>query len=98
MGEGYTKESIQARIGILQVLAEPAEKQLDVYRLSEMLAVINKNHISSIGELEGRILRLKKEFEKTKGEECREKLRKYLDIRDTYIDQLTLHYLCGTIK
>lgn len=84
LGEDYTKESIQARIGILQVFAEPAEKQLDVYRLSEMLAVINKDHISSIGDLEGRILRLRKEYEKSESEECREKLKEYLDIRDAY--------------
>ena len=49
-----------------------------------MLAVINKEHISSIGDLEGRIMRLRKEYEKNKGEKCREKLKVYLDIRDTY--------------
>ena len=84
LGEDYTKVSIQARINMLQTFTSPAEKQLDVYRLSEMLAVINKDHISSIGDLEGRILRLKKEYEKSKGEKCREKLRAYLYIRDTY--------------
>ncbi len=86
LGEDYTEKSIQARIGILQVFAEPAEKQLDVFRLSEMLSVINKDHILSIGDLEGRILRLKKEYEKSEGEESREKLKVYLDIRDTYND------------
>ena len=84
LGEDYTEESLNARIGMIQVFTKPIENQLDVYRLSEMLAVINKDHILSIGDLEGRILRLKKEYEKSKGEECRDKLREYLDIRDTY--------------
>ena len=84
LGEDYTKESIQARIDMLRAFAKPIEKQADVYRLSEMLGVINKDRISSIGDLEGRIMRLRKEYEKNKGEECREKLREYLYIRDTY--------------
>lgn len=86
LGEDYTKVSIQARINMLQTFTSPTEKQPDVYKLSEMLAVINKNHILSVGDLEGRILRLKKEYEKSEGEECREKLKVYLDIRDTYND------------
>lgn len=86
LGEDYTKVSIQARIDMLRFFAKPIENQLDVYRLSEMLGVINKDHISSIGDLEGRIMRLKKEYEKSEGEECREKLKVYLDIRDTYND------------
>ena len=84
LGEDYTEESLDARIGMIQVFAKPIKNQLDVYRLSEMLAVINKDHISSIGDLEGRILRLRKEYEKSESEECREKLKEYLDIRDTY--------------
>ena len=98
LGEDYTKESIQARIGILQVFAEPTEKQLDVYRLSEMLAVINKDHISSIGDLEGRILRLRKEYEKNKGEKCLKKLKVYLDIRDTYNDISKGDYISKLVK
>ena len=86
LGEDYTEESINSRISMIQVFAKPIKKQVDVYKLSEMLAVINKNHITSIGDLEGRILRLKKEYEKSKGKECREKLKVYLDIRDTYND------------
>ncbi|WP_028510265.1 hypothetical protein [Ruminococcus sp. NK3A76] len=82
--EDYTEEPLNARISMIQVFANPAENQLDVYKLSEMLAVINKDHISSIGDLEGRILRLKKEYEKSESEKCREKLKEYLDIRDTY--------------
>lgn len=84
LGEDYTKESIQARIDMLRAFAKPTENQLDVYKLSEMLAVINKDHISSIGDLEGRILRLRKEYDKSNGEECLKKLKEYLDIRDTY--------------
>jgi len=84
LGEDYTKESIQARIDMLRAFAKPIENQLDVYKLSEMLAVINKDHVSSIGDLEGRILRLRKEYDKSKGEECLKKLKEYLDIRDTY--------------
>ena len=49
-----------------------------------MLAVINKDHILSIGNLEGRIMQLRKEYEKSNGEKCREKLKEYQDIRDTY--------------
>ena len=84
LGEDYTKVSIQARINMLQTFTRPAEKQLDVYKLSEMLVVINKDHISSIGDLEGRILRLRKEYEKSEGEESLKKLRVYQDIKDTY--------------
>ena len=84
LGENYTEESLEARIGMIQVFAKPIENQLDVFRLSEMLAVINKDHISSVGDLEGRILRLRKEYEKSESEECRDKLRVYQDIKDTY--------------
>ena len=57
------------------------ENDLDIYRLSAQLSVINKEHISSIGELEGRIARLRDEFEKLKGSEQTEKL---LQIRQKY--------------
>ena len=98
LGEDYTEKSLNARIGMIQAFAKPIEKQVDVYRLSEMLAVINKDHISSIGDLEGRILRLKKEYEKSEGEECREKLKVYLDIRDTYNDISKGDYISKLIK
>ncbi len=84
LGEDYTEESLDARIGMIQFFAEPIKKQFDAYRLSEMLAVINKDHISSIGDLEGRILRLRKEYEKSEGEESLKKLRVYQDIKDIY--------------
>ena len=98
LGEDYTEESLDARISMIQVFAKPIEKQVDVYKLSKMLAVINKDHISSIGDLEGRILRMKKEYEKSKGEECREKLKEYLDIRDTYNDISKGDYISKLIK
>ena len=44
------------------------DNDLDVYRLSAQLSVISQNNISSIGELEGRISRLKEEYEKRRGE------------------------------
>lgn len=84
LGEDYTEGSLNARISMIQVFAKPIENQLDVYRLSEMLAVINKDHISSIGDLEGRIMRLRKEYEKSESEESLKKIRVYQDIKDTY--------------
>ena len=45
-----------------------ADNDLDVYKLSAQLSVISKNNISSIGELEGRISRLKAEYEKRRVE------------------------------
>ncbi len=44
------------------------ENDLDVYRLSAQLSVISKNRISSIGELEGRIMKLRSEYEKQRQE------------------------------
>ena len=40
------------------------ENDLDVYRLSAQLSVINKDNIRSIGDLEGRISKLRIEYEK----------------------------------
>ena len=45
-----------------------ADNDLDVYKLSAQLSVISKNNLGSIGELEGRISRLKEEYEKRRGE------------------------------
>ena len=45
-----------------------ADNDLDVYRLSAQLSIISKNNIESIGELEGRISRLKDEYEKRRVE------------------------------
>ena len=44
------------------------DNDLDVYRLSAQLSVISKDRIGSIGELEGQINRLKKEYEKRRVE------------------------------
>ena len=41
-----------------------ADNDLDIYRLSAQLSVINREHIGSIGELEGRINEQKKQYEK----------------------------------
>ena len=63
-----------------------------------MLVVINKDHISSIGDLEGRILRLRKEYEKSKGEESLKKLRVYQDIKDTYNEISQGDYISKLVK
>lgn len=44
------------------------ENDLDVFRLSAQLSVISKEHITSIGELEGRIKRLRDDYDKHKAE------------------------------
>ena len=44
------------------------DNDLDVYRLSAQLSVINQEHIGSIGELEGRINEQRKEYEKLRTE------------------------------
>ena len=68
-----------AIIGDVRVLAEQRKKlprkhivtaeysvdnDLDVYRLSAQLSVINRDNIGSIGELEGRISKVRSEYEK----------------------------------
>ena len=45
-------------------LPHSIENDLDIYKLSEQLSVINRNNINSIGELEGKISRLRAEYEK----------------------------------
>ena len=45
-----------------------ADNDLDVYKLSAQLAVINKNHIGSIGEVEGQIARLKDFYDRERVE------------------------------
>ena len=46
------------------ILPYSADNDLDVYKLSAQLSVINRDKIGSIGELEGKISRLKAEYEK----------------------------------
>ena len=72
-----------AVIGDVRILAEQQRKiprkriitseysvdnDLDVYRLSAQLSVINKDNIVSIGDLEGRITKLRAEYEKQRQE------------------------------
>ena len=82
-----------------------AENDLDVYRLSAQLSVINQEHISSIGELEGRIARLRDEYEKLRGSEQKEKLMQirqryevYCDIVKTYSEISKLDYISGIVE
>lgn len=44
------------------------QNDMDVYKLSAQLSIINRDHIHSIGELEGKIERLKDEYEKARQE------------------------------
>ncbi|WP_051588903.1 hypothetical protein [Ruminococcus sp. NK3A76] len=52
------------------------ENDLDVYRLSAQLSVINKDNIRSIGDLEGRISKLRIEYEKQR-QEINEHIEEY---------------------
>ena len=44
------------------------ENDLDVYKLSAQLSVIGKDNIKSIGDLQGRITKLRADYEKQRGE------------------------------
>ena len=44
------------------------ENDLDVYKLSAQLSVISKDNIKSIGDLQGRIAKLRVDYEKQRGE------------------------------
>ena len=52
------------------------ENDLDVYRLSAQLSVINKDNIRSIGDLEGRISKIRTEYEKQR-QEINEQIEEY---------------------
>lgn len=52
------------------------DNDLDVYRLSAQLSVINKDNIRSIGDLEGRIAKLRIEYEKQR-QEINEHIEEY---------------------
>ncbi|MBR3667983.1 MAG: hypothetical protein IKN66_12680 [Ruminococcus sp.] len=56
--------------------AYSVENDLDVYRLSAQLSVINKDNIRSIGDLEGRITKLRIEYEKQR-QEINEQIEEY---------------------
>ena len=81
--ESKLRAAYVAIIGDVRILAEQrkkvprkrivtaeysADNDFDVYKLSAQLSVISKNNLGSIGELEGRINRLKAEYEKRRGE------------------------------
>ncbi|MBR0528249.1 MAG: relaxase/mobilization nuclease domain-containing protein [Ruminococcus sp.] len=81
------------------------DNDLDVYHLSAQLSVINREHIGSIGELEGRIARLRDEYEKLRGSEQNEKLlqirQKYdvfTDIQKTYGEITKSDYISGLVE
>lgn len=61
-------------------LDNAANRHPDVYKLSEQLAIINRDNIGSIGELEGRIKQIKRETEKA---------RQSLDALAAELDNLT---------
>ena len=56
--------------------AYSVENDLDVYRLSAQLSVISKDNIRSIGDLEGRISKLRIEYEKQR-QEINEHIEEY---------------------
>ena len=56
--------------------AYSVENDLDVYWLSAQLSVINKDNIRSIGDLEGRITKLRIEYEKQR-QEINEQIEEY---------------------
>lgn len=77
------RESYQVAIGqVMQLAAEHRKVQrrhdrtapyspqndLDVYRLSAQLTIINRDHIRSVGELEGKIRLLKESYDKARQE------------------------------
>lgn len=65
------------------------ENDLDVYKISAQLSIINRNNIRSIGELEGKIQRLKSEYENARRElnaliVKQEKLEGLMEQTETY--------------
>ena len=65
--------------------SEPYSPQndIDVYKLSAQLSIINRDRIHSIGELEGKIERLKSEYEKARQE------LNTLSVQQEHLDSLT---------
>ena len=80
LGDDYSEETLTSRILWKDVGANAAkselqscfnsaiENNLDVYKLSEQLAIINRDNIHSIGELDGKIQKLKIEYENVRRE------------------------------
>ncbi len=80
LGDDYSEENLSSRILWNDVGANAAKfelqscfnsaikNNLDVYKLSAQLAIINRDNIHSIGELEGKIQKLKIEYENARRE------------------------------
>ena len=80
LGDDYSEENLSSRILWKDVGASAAkselqscfnsaiENNLDVYKLSAQLAIINHDNIHSIGELDGKIQKLKIEYENARRE------------------------------
>ncbi len=80
LGDDYSEENLSSRILWKDVGASAAkselqscfnsaiENNLDVYKLSAQLAIINRDNIHSIGELDGKIQKLKIEYENARRE------------------------------
>lgn len=77
LGDDYSEENLSSRIlwkdvganSELQSCFNSAIKNnLDVYKLSKQLAIINRDNIHSIGELDGKIQKLKIEYENARWE------------------------------
>ncbi len=82
-----------------------ADNDLDVYRLSAQLSVINKDSMRSIGDLEGRIAKLRDEYDKLRDSEQKEKLLQirqryevYCDIAKTYREISKPDYISGLVE
>lgn len=80
LGDDYSEENLSSRILWKDVGANTAkselqscfnsaiENNLDVYKLSAQLAIINRDNIHSIGELDGKIQNPKMEYENARRE------------------------------
>lgn len=77
------------------------ENDLDVYKISAQLSIINRDNIHSIGELEGKIQRLKSEYENTRRElnaliVKQEKLEGLTEQAETYLSLVDKSKLSDT--
>ncbi|WP_242841234.1 relaxase/mobilization nuclease domain-containing protein [Ruminococcus sp. NK3A76] len=60
--------------------AYSVENDLDVYKLSAQIAVINKDNIKSVGDLQGRIAKLRADYEKQRRE-----INNYIDAHNRLV-------------
>ncbi len=75
-----------------------SKNDMDIYKLSAQLAILNRDNISSIGELEGKIYRLKQSYENARVElnlltSKQEYLDTLLEQADTYFSLVDKPYL-----